>query len=99
MNLSKLELLNKFECLNKFKDQKWISEEAIKADCNFKEIPLKASKALIDDTIGFIERTKFTNRWEEGFSVKIRLMQIKALLDHFCEDSDHEKTLKGSNLK
>ena len=95
MELSKTELLNKFNCLSKFQDQKWFSEEAIRADCNHKELPLKAAFHLIRDTIEFIDRTKFSSRWEEGFSTKVRLKQIEDLLRHFCEDTDHEKAIKG----
>lgn len=98
MKLSKTELLNKFTCLSKFQNQKWFSEEATRHDCNYKELPLKAALHLIKDTIEFIERTKFSNRWEEGFSTKVRLKQIEDLLRHFCEDTDHEKVIRGTAL-
>lgn len=98
MNLSKKSLIKKFPQLNKFKDQKWLAEEAIKEDCNYKELPLRAAFAMIQEVIEFIERTKFTSGWEEGFSIKIRLQQIESLLKYFCEDTIQEKTLKGSNL-
>jgi len=98
MRLSKPELLSKFKNLEKFKDQKWFSEEAIKSDCNYKELPLKAAKELINEIISFTETTKFSSNWELCFSVKTRLNQIKDLLDYFCEDTEQEKTLKGTNL-
>jgi hypothetical protein len=98
MKLSKISLINKFKNLEKFKDQKWFSEESLKSDCNYKELPLHAAKVLINDMILFTKKTKFSNTWELCHSVKIRLEQIRDLLDHFCEENDHEKTLKGSNL-
>ena len=98
MKLSRNELLNKFKNLEKFKDQKWFSEEAIKADCNYKELPLMAAKEMINDIISFTEKTKFSNNWEVCHSVKIRLQQIQDLLNFFCEETSKEKTLKGSNL-
>jgi hypothetical protein len=99
MKLSPNELLNKFKCLEKFKDQKWLSEESIKEDCNYKQLPLKAALALIQEIISFIETTKFNSRWEEGFSIKIRLQQMNDLLLFFCEDTIEEKTRKGTNLR
>jgi hypothetical protein len=98
MKLSKFELIDKFPQLNKFKNQKWMEEEAIKHDCNYKELPLKAAFEMINETIEFIEKTKFSNRWEEGFSIKARLNQIKDLLLHFCDDTIEEKALKGENI-
>lgn len=98
MILSKTILINKFKSLEKFKDQKWLSEESLKSDCNYKELPLHAAKVLIEDMILFTEKTKFTSTWELCHSVKIRLLQIQDLLNYFCEDTEHEKTLKGSNL-
>ena len=98
MKLQPSDLLRKFPCLNKFKDQKWFSEEALSSDCNYKELPLKACLLLIKDMLEFIEKTKFTSRWEEGFSLKIRLQHAESLLLFFCEDSEKEKTLKGTNL-
>lgn len=98
MELSKEELLEKFPVLNKFKDQDWISAASITQKANLKELPLQAAFAMIKDTIEFIERTKFNSRWEEGFSVKIRLQQIESLLKHFCEETEVEKTLKGKDV-
>ena len=98
MYLSKGELIRKYPQLEKFKDQKWLSEAVLKADCNYKEIPFFASLILIDEIIDFIERTKFSNRWEEGFSIKLRLQQIRSLLNHFCEDTDQERALKGTDV-
>ena len=98
MKLNRTELLNKFKNLEKFKDQKWFSEEAIKSDCNYKELPLMAAKAMIVDIIEFTEKTKFSNNWEVSHSVKIRLEQVQDLLDYFCGKTEKEKTLEGSNL-
>lgn len=98
MKLSINELLLKFPCLNKFKDQDWFSEEAIRHDCNHKELPMKVALVLIQDMLDFIEKTKFNSRWEEGFSLKIRLQHVQDLLSFFCEDTEEEKTVKGSNL-
>src|SRR5271169_340646 len=98
MKLSKIELINKFRNLEKFKDQKWFSDEAMKSDCNYKELPLHAAKIMIDDIILYTEKTKFSNNWEISHGVKIRLQQMKDLLNHFMEETEHEKTLKGSNL-
>ena len=98
MRLSKNELIQRFKTLEKFKDQKWFSEEAVKEDCNYKELPLKASFALLEDLIEYIEKIKFNSHWEMCFSVKTRINQIKDLLNHFCEDTEVEKTMKGSNL-
>jgi hypothetical protein len=98
MKLGKLALINKFKNLEKFKDQKWFSEEALKSDCNYKELPLHAAKMMIKDMIKFCEQTKFNSTWELNFSVKIRLIQLQDLLDHFCDQTDYEKTLNGSNL-
>lgn len=98
MKLDKIALINKFKNLEKFKDQKWFSDEAMKSDCNYKELPLHAAKVLIDDMILFTEKTKFSSTWELCHSVKIRLIQIQDLLNFFCEDTLHEKTLKGTIL-
>ena len=98
MKLTKLALINKFRNLEKFKDQKWFSDEAVKSDCNYKELPLHAAKMMIKDMISFCEATKFNNEWEMNFSVRVRLNQILDLLDHFTEVTNLEKTLKGSNL-
>ena len=98
MKLGRKQLLEKFKVLEKFKDQKWLSDEAVKGDCNYKELPLQAAFCLINDMIEFVERTKFNNRWEEGFSTKIRLEQIRDLLAFFCEDTEEEKSRKGTNL-
>lgn len=98
MELNKNELLNKFKSLEKFKDQKWMSEEAIKADCNYKELPLKSALALIDELILYIERNKFRSQWEMCFSLKVQVEQLRQLLLYFCEDSESEKTIKGTNL-
>ncbi len=92
-------LLKKFKILEKFQNQSWISQEAIKSDCNHKEIPLNCAFFMITDLLKFIEETKFNNNWEQGFSLKIRLNQIKDLLEYFCEDTEEEKTKKGSNLQ
>lgn len=98
MNLSIDELIEKFPELSKFKDQKWMAEEAIKHDCNYKELPLKAAFSMIKDVIYFIDKTKFTSDWEEKFSVKIRLKQIEKLLSYFCEDTQEEKAIKGTDI-
>jgi hypothetical protein len=98
MYLSKKELLIKFPQLEKFKNQKWLEEEAIKSDCNYKELPLKAALELINDVIIFIDRTKFNSNWEAGFSTKTRLEQIRNLLQFFCEDNILEKTIKGTDI-
>lgn len=98
MRLDPKSLLEKFKSLEKFKDQKWFSEEAMKDDCNYKELPLKVTLVLIGDMLEFIEKTKFSSRWEEGFSIKVRLQQIKDLLTYFCDDTEDEKTRKGTNL-
>ncbi len=96
--LSQEELIEKFEFLKKFKDQTWLSQEAIKEDCNYKKIPMIISFELIKSTIDFIEKTKFRSNWECGFSIKIRLKQIEEVLKFFCQDTIVEKSLKGSNL-
>lgn len=96
--LSKKELLEKFQFLKKFDNQIWLSEESIKEDCNYKKIPMIISFELIKSLTKFIDDTKFNSRWEEGFSIKIRLQQIEQLLEFFCEDTLQEKSLKGSNL-
>lgn len=98
MKLSRKELLNKFKNLEKFKDQAWFSEEAIKSECNYKELPLMAAKVMIKEIISFTESTKFSNNWEVCHGVKIRLQQIEDLLNFFCEKTEKEKTLSGSNL-
>jgi len=99
MKLSPKILIEKFSFLKKFEDQKWISEIAAKHDCNHKEIPLKATLELINDLIDFIDKTKFNSNWEQGFSIKVRLSQVKSLLLYFCEDNIEESTKKGSNLQ
>ncbi len=98
MKLDKDSLLRKFPLLLKYKDQAWFSEESIKHDVNHKELPLRVAFLLIQDTIEFIEKTKFRNNWEAGFSIKIRLQHAKEVLSFFCEDTEEEKTIKGSNL-
>src|ERR1700761_1766483 len=87
MRLSKAELLKKFPELNKFKDQKWMEEESIKSDCNYKELPLQAAFIMIQNVMDFAESGKFSNNWEFSHSVKIRLKQIRDLLKHFCKDT------------
>ena len=42
VKLSHEELLKKFPNLKKFENQKWLSEESIKSDCNYKKLPLIA---------------------------------------------------------
>jgi hypothetical protein len=98
MRLSRDSLLKKFSCLEKYKNQNWFSEEALKDDCNHKELPLRVALVLIQETIKFCDETKFSNRWEEKFSTKVRLQQIQDLLLSFCEDTEEEKTRKGTNL-
>lgn len=98
MKLSKKELMSKFPQLEKFENQKWICEESIKHDCNYKEIPLKVSFELIKELISFLESQKFSNNWELCFSVKSRLKQLESLLSYFCRDTLVEETLKGNNL-
>lgn len=98
MKLSKEELIKKFPCLQKFQDQKWMAEEAVKHDCNYKELPLKSALKLIEDVLEFIERNKFSNKWEEGFSVKTRLNQVKDLLAYFCSDTQEERVIKGTDI-
>jgi len=98
MKLDRESLLRKFPLLLKYKDQSWFSEESIKHDCNHKELPLRIAFLLIKDTIDFIEKTKFNNRWEEGHSIKIRLQHAQEVLSFFCEDTEEEKTMKGTNL-
>jgi hypothetical protein len=98
MKLSPIQLIQKFPQLKRFENQKWLSEECIKEDCNYKEIPLLACFEMIKMTIEFIEKTKFNGHWEEGFSVKHRLFQMRDLLSYFCEDTIEEKTVKGDNL-
>jgi len=98
VKLSREELFKKFPELNKFQDQKWLSEEAIKSDCNYKKLPLLACFKMIKNLIYFIDKTRFSNHWEECFSVKNRLMQIESLLSFFCEDTITEQTLKGDNI-
>jgi hypothetical protein len=98
MKLSKEELIKKFPCLNKFKDQKWLSDESIKHDCNYKELPLKSALELINEIIEFSEKTKFSSNWEICFSIKKRLEQAKDLILYFCQDSSEEKFIKGDDI-
>jgi hypothetical protein len=98
MKLSKNLLMKKFPELKKFENQKWISEEAIKQDCNYNRIPLEASFAMIRNAISFLDQHRFSNNWEMCHSVKIRLQQIEDLLCFFCEKTIEEKTLKGENI-
>lgn len=98
MKLSKEELIRKFPQLKKFQDQRWISDEAVKHDCNYKKFPLIATFELIKESLSFIETTKFSNNWEAYISIKVRLQQIEDLLLHFCEDTEQEKTIKGENI-
>lgn len=98
MKISKKELMEKFPSLNKFKDQKWLSEESIKSNCNYRSLPFKAAHEVINEIIEFSEKTKFSNHWESHFSIKIRLQQLQDLLLYFCEKTEQEKTLKGENI-
>jgi len=98
VKLSKQELINKFPHLEKFKDQKWMAEEAIKSDCNYKELPLKAAILMIGELKEFCHSTRFGSAWEKCFSIEHRLKQIECLLAHFCEDTLEEKALKGTDL-
>jgi hypothetical protein len=99
MKLSKEELIIKFPQLEKFSNQKWLSDEAIKPDCNYKELPLKATFEMIKELLNFIEKTKFSSNWEMGFSVKNRIKQIESLLSHFCDNTIEEQAIKGTNLE
>lgn len=99
MKISPTEMMLKFPFLNKFKDHSWFLEEASKYESNHKELPMKITFLLIEDMLKFIEETKFINMWEEGFSLKIRLQHAKDLLSFLCEDTEEEKTIKGSFLK
>ena len=101
MELSKKELLNKFPQLRKFETQKWLVEETINADCNYKKIPLMATFELIKELILFVDTLKMKNigrEYNECLSIQLRLKQIKSLLEYFCEDTLTEKTLKGENI-
>ena len=98
MKLSKNSLMEKFPELKKFENQKWISEEAIKHDCNYNRIPLEASFEMIKHTISFLDSQRFSNNWELTHSVKIRLQQIADLLSFFSEKTIEEKTLNGENI-
>lgn len=98
MILSKKALMKKFPQLERFKDQKWLEEEAIKSDCNYKEIPLKCSLLLISEMIDFCQQNRFNSNWEFQHSIQIRLKQIESLLKHFCEDSNMERTIKGKDI-
>lgn len=99
MELGPDQLMWKFPFLHKFKDHEWFAEEAVKWDCNHKELPMKITFLLIQDMLKFIEETKFNSNWEAGFSLKIRLQHAKDLLSFFCEDTEEEKTMKGTNLQ
>jgi hypothetical protein len=96
--LSPDEMLRKFPFLEKYKNQKWLEQNTIDQKINFKEIPLQCTFVLIEELLNFIERTKFNSHYEEYLSTKVRLRQIKELLHYFCEDSEEEKTKKGTNL-
>lgn len=98
MELTPKQLIEKFTFLKKYKDQEWFSKQLLKNNLNKKELPLKCALELISHTIQFIEQTKFNSRWEEGFSLKIRLKQIEDLLIYFCIFAEVEKTKKGTNL-
>lgn len=98
MKLSPRELILKFPFLKQFQNHEWFSEEAMKFDCNHKELPMRISFLLMQDMLDFIEKTKFSSRWEEGFSLKIRIQHARDLLSFFCEDTEEEKAVKGSNL-
>lgn len=99
MKLSIPELLKKYPKLAQFQDQRWMQEASLKSNVNHKEIPLKAALCLIEDTVNMLESTKFNNHWENQFSTQIRLKQIRDLLLYFCEDTEEEQTLKGTNLR
>ena len=98
-NQSNERLLLNFKFLNKFKDQKWLSEESMKNDVNHKELPLRACFALIEELKKYLEETKFKSNWEMNFSTRIKLEQMQSLLLYFCEDTEEEKVRKGSILQ
>jgi len=98
MKLSPCELIKKFRFLQKFQDQKWIAENSIHQDIDFKEVPMHCTFLLINELKKFLEATKFNNGYEVFLSTKVRLEQIEDLLLYFCEDSDFVKSMKGTNL-
>jgi len=91
---SKIELLIKFPFLEKYQDSFWIEEKTISGGKSVKEIPLEIARISIKNAMEFLESTKFSNRWEENFSTKIRLKQILDLLDYFLEPDIKEKTME-----
>jgi len=96
MELSLPELIKKFTFLEKFKDQEWILNNSIDKQVSDKEIPFHVCLLVINETIDFIEKTKFSSHWESCFSTKARLMQVKKMLEYFCEESILERS-KSSN--
>lgn len=99
MKLSPRQLLLKFPFLKKFQNHEWFSEEAVKFDCNHKELPMRIALLLMQDMLKFIEETKFNSNWEQGFSLNIRIQHAISLLFFFCQDTEEEKTIKGTNLQ
>jgi hypothetical protein len=98
MKLSKKELLKKFPQLSTYADPEWIEKQSLSNNTNFKAIPFLATLDMIESLMDFCEDTKFSSAWEKNFSIRVRLKQIKELIEYFSQNSDVENTLLGVNL-
>lgn len=98
MKLNYYELLAKFPFLNKFKDQKWISANGLNNEMPFEIVPLHCAFVMIENVMEFLETTKFTNGYEVYLSTKVRIQQIKDLLEYFCQESVDTQAKKGTIL-
>jgi hypothetical protein len=95
ISFSKENLLKKFPFLDKYQNLDWFKNLTIYGTGNAKDIPFLVCIECLKNLEDFLESTKFTSRWEEGFSVKIKIKQIVELLGHFTSLSGLEKTREG----
>ena len=86
MKLSKEELINKFPYLKKYDDKNWISRLVLSQTGNLNDIPFTFCKILFDDLLSFLEQTRFSSKWEENFSTKVR---VKQMIDILYEIQNH----------
>jgi hypothetical protein len=93
MEIGKTQLLNKFPFLKKFENSDVIKQLSLTQEMTYDDLYFNLSILLIEDLKDFIERTKFTSRWEEGFSIKIRLNQILDLIRYVKHRNTIEQSL------
>ena len=82
MKLSKDELIKKFPAFKKYENKDWLQKLFLKNFSNLNDIPFSLCECLLNDLMEFLEKTKFSSRWEENFSTKVRVKQMLDILSN-----------------